>query len=101
MARPTSERSRHSPNHKGNQLTIEESFWLAAEQGNLANLSHYALIGVNVNSRNLNDDGWAALHYAAHEGLDLVVEHLIRRLGANVNLLTSNGRSALHIACTQ
>jgi ankyrin repeat protein len=67
----------------------------------MANLSHYALIGVNVNCKNSNDDGWAAIHYASHEGLDLVVEHLIRRLGANVNLLTDNGRSALHIACNR
>ena len=58
-------------------------------------------MGVNVNAQNFSDDGWAALHYAAHEGLDHLVEHLIRKLDANVDLQTSNGRTALHIACTQ
>jgi len=56
---------------------------------------------VDVNAANPNDDGWTALHYASHEGLDHVVEQLIRKFNANVNQLTSNGRNALHIACTQ
>ena len=30
-----------------------------------------------------------------------MVEQLIRKFNANVNQLTANGRSALHIACTQ
>lgn len=58
-------------------------------------------MGVNVNQQNQNDDGWNALHYASHEGLDQVVEQLIRKFNANVNQLTYNGRTALHIACTQ
>jgi ankyrin repeat protein len=41
--------------------------------------------GVNVNAPNLNDDGWTALHYAAHEGLDDMVEQIIRKFGANVD----------------
>jgi ankyrin repeat protein len=35
---------------------------------------------------NPNDDGWTALHYASHEGLDDMVEHLIRKFGADVNM---------------
>eukprot|EP00347_Sterkiella_histriomuscorum_P015416 403357105 len=81
--------------------TIEEQFWAAAENGNLAQLSHLVLMGVDVNCQNHSDDGWAAIHYASHEGFDQVVEHLIRKLGANVNQLTNNGRTALHISCTQ
>jgi ankyrin repeat protein len=59
------------------------------------------LEGVDINTPNVNDDGWIALHYASHEGLDEVVEALIRKFGADVNAITSNGRTALHIACNR
>jgi len=58
------------------------------------------LAGVDVNASNPNDDGWTALHYASHEGLDQVVEQLIRKFNADVNKMTANGRTALHIAST-
>ena len=80
---------------------MEEQLWIAAETGNLASISHLILQGVNINAANQNDDGWTALHYASHEGLDDVVEQLIRKFGADANVLTANGRTALHIACNR
>jgi ankyrin repeat protein len=36
----------------------------------MALISHLVLQGVDINTANLNDEGWTALHYAAHEGYE-------------------------------
>lgn len=36
----------------------------------MANIAHLILMGADVNAQNPNDEGWTALHYASHEGLD-------------------------------
>ena len=41
---------------------------------------------IDVNAGNMEDDGWTALHYAAHEGFENIVELLIRKFDANVNV---------------
>jgi ankyrin repeat protein len=56
---------------------------------------------VDINASNIHDEGWTALHYAAHEGLDETVEFLIRKCNANVNVTSTNGRTPLHIACNR
>lgn len=45
--------------------------------------------------------GWQPLHLASHEGSDEIVEHLIRKHGAQVNgrEASESGRTALMLAC--
>ena len=100
LTSPNKVATKRSPRNQSSQFTPEEQLWLAAETGNLAQISHLILAGVDVNASNPNDDGWTALHYASHEGLDQVVEQLIRKFNADVNKMTANGRTALHIAST-
>ena len=80
---------------------MEEQLWVAAENGNNDEIITLFERGVNINAPNKSDDGWCALHYASHEGLDTTVELLLRKCNANVNILTSNGRTSLHIACNR
>lgn len=79
----------------------EEQLWIAAECGNLNQISQALKQGADINAQNKNDDGWTALHYASHEGLDETVEFLIRKCNANVNACSFNGRTSLHIACNR
>jgi ankyrin repeat protein len=56
---------------------------------------------IDVNLANQADDGWTALHYASHESHDHLVEHLLRQFNAEVDIMSSNGRTPLHVACNR
>jgi cytohesin len=43
-----------------------------------------------------NKDGITPLHLAAHDGLERVVEYLVRKEKREVNALTSNAETPLH-----
>ena len=44
---------------------------------------------------------WAPIHYAAYQGHADIVEILLRQFFADVNIVNSDGQSALHLACAQ
>ena len=44
---------------------------------------------------------WAPIHYAAYQGHADIVETLLRQFFADVNIVNSDGQSALHLACVQ
>lgn len=46
----------------------DELLWSSSETGDLDTIQQLISSGVNVNASNPNDEGWTALHYAAHEG---------------------------------
>ena len=67
----------------------------------IENLFLRSPITIDVNKKNMADDGWAAIHYAANEGNFQVIELLIRKFNAQVDLQSSNGKTAMHIACSR
>ena len=87
-------------------MTIEQSRELLAKAaliGDVQTIKKIAQIKPpNVDLVNtLSDDelGWAPIHFASDTGNVEIVELLIRKLGANVNLQTNTGQTPLHLAC--
>jgi ankyrin repeat protein len=56
---------------------------------------------VNINGKNIFDDGWTALHYAVHEGSSEVVKLLIETFQAQIDIRASNNKTPLHLACAR
>ena len=59
------------------------------------------LVNCVLDVRDIAEVGWYPLHLASHEGLDELVEFLIRKHGAQANQRESNlqGRTSLMLAC--
>jgi ankyrin repeat protein len=54
---------------------------------------------VNVNTKNIFDDSWTALHYAVHEGYLEVVKILIEQFNATIDARTAFNKTPFHFAC--
>lgn len=54
---------------------------------------------VDANAKNIFDDGWTALHYAAHEGYFEAVKLLIESYNAIIDARTSFNKTPFHLAC--
>jgi ankyrin repeat protein len=70
----------------------------SAKDGNLERVRRMLLLGADINTRNVWNG--TPLYLACMHGHTLVVFYLLSS-GANVNLKTDSGRTALDIACTQ
>ncbi len=54
---------------------------------------------VDVEAKNVFDDGWTALHYAVHEGMLEVVKLLVEDFSALIDPRTSTNKTPFHLAC--
>ena len=54
---------------------------------------------VDVNSKNIFDDNWTALHYAVHEGFIEVVKVLADDYKATIDARSSTNKTPFHLAC--
>ena len=54
--------------------------------------------GLDENHR--DNAGWGPLHYAAFEGHSIIVR-LVGGAGAELDMLDCDGKSALHLACSE
>ena len=63
---------------------------------------HYVQVlldrGLDENHR--DNAGWGPLHYAAFEGHSVIVR-LVGGAGAELDMLDCDGKSALHLACSE
>lgn len=83
-------------NLKGAPVTEDETVvFEAARDGDLEKVKESIAAGADKDSK--DTDGMALLHYAVNNNNDEVVEYLLS-VNANVNVLTKNGDTALHIA---
>lgn len=73
-----------------------DDIWFAAERGDVEAVKNFAAQGADVNGK--QDEGkWRPLHCAARAGHLEIVKELIR-LGAKMNVCTSDGYTPLHVA---
>jgi ankyrin repeat protein len=77
------------------KMNLSELIGLASSTGDIKAVKQHLAAGTDVNAK--NDDGWAPLHLAAHEGHKEIVELLIAK-GANVNAKVKYGRTPLFYA---
>jgi ankyrin repeat protein len=54
---------------------------------------------IEVNAKNVFEDGWTCLHYAVHEGYFEVVQMLIELYHASVDSRTVYNKTPFHFAC--
>jgi len=74
------------------------SLWQASQHGDIMGVCEALADGADVDAQ--NDNGWAALHWAAHNGHDGAVACLIDN-DANIDCHDDDGWDALHHAASQ
>ena len=55
---------------------------------------------MDVDAKNVFDDGWTALHYAVHEGYLEAVKLLVEKYRAQIDTRSTQNKTPFHLACT-
>ena len=92
----------------GQRMSLEQSRELlakAAREGDLATVRKIIAIKTPnidlVNTLSEKEPCWGPIHFASDGGHVEIVELLIRKFNAQVDLQNKNGQTALHLACSK
>ena len=92
----------------GQKMTLEQSRELlakAAREGDLATVRKIVAVRAQnidlVNTLSENEPCWGPIHFASDGGHVEIVELLIRKFNAQVDLQNKDGETALHLACAK